>query len=65
MSKELGHLKIECNSEDILPLGNSNSNLNYEKGESVALQLETTDKCTYYFSVLKKLKMYAKYWHLY
>lgn len=36
MQKELGHFKIEYNSEGILPLDNTNSNLNYEKGEGVA-----------------------------
>lgn len=63
--KDLRHLKIEHNSEDVLPLENSNSNLNYEKDEGVALQLETTDNCMCYFFVHKKLKTYAKYWHLY
>lgn len=61
MQKDLGHLKIEYNSEDVLPLENSNSYLNYEKGEGVALQLETTDNCMCYFSVYKKFKTYAKY----
>lgn len=78
--RQLFNLISECNSEDILALENSNSNLNYQKGEMncfykfmswffmsfTGLSVAGNHRrINGFISLCIKLKTYPKYWHLF